>query len=66
MGNSLGGKGGDHLKKEEEFSNVNTSKSFRVFKVRAGIWGKYILKRALSIVGLDQKQSIIQEHKRKA
>lgn len=49
MSNSVGRKGGDSLKKEEEFNNDNTSKCFREVKVRARIWGKYALKRALSV-----------------
>lgn len=63
MSNSVGGKGGDCVKKEKEFNNVNTSKCFREVRLRAGIWGKYTLKRALSVDCLDRKQSTTQEYK---
>ena len=57
--NSVGGKGGDLLKKEEEFNNVNISKPFGEAKVRAETrWQMQHLQGVGSVVCLNWKQIV--------
>lgn len=54
MSNSVGGKGGDCLKKEKEFNNVNTFKCFREVKERVRNLGKHTDENTVrSLFGLE-------------